>query len=446
MTRLFFLSPHATFLRRISLVILLTLPASIGMGQTFDTFFTDATLRLDYIFSGDSHSQDIAVDELHIIPHWYGKRQRLSEVPVRGNGQIVMRDHRSGTVIYRNSFSTLFQEWLSYPEAEHTRKSFQNVFLAPMPKDSADVTVELYDNRQQTVATLTHTVAPGDILIRHTGWHNVTPYETLQAARDTTRCIHIAFLAEGYRADEMDTFLSDCRSAMEALFAHEPFRSLRDRFNLVAVKSPSAESGTSIPRQGIWKNTAVHSHFDTFYSDRYLTTLHLKELHDWLAGTPYEHIIVLVNTDIYGGGGILNSYNLSMAHHSLFKPVVVHEFGHSFAGLGDEYAYEHEQIPMYPHDVEPWEPNLTTLANFHGKWEDLIASDTPIPTPPSTDPATISSRVGVFEGAGYSLRGVYRGCQDCRMRTNQNPVFCPVCDRAIRRLIEFYAPTPSSAP
>jgi len=424
------------------LIMLLTCSLSRVVAQQFDNYFTDATLRLDYIFSGDIHNQEISLDELHILPRWYGKRYRLSEVPVRGNGQLVMRDHRSGTVIYRNSFSTLFQEWLSYPEANSVRKSFQNVFLAPMPKDLADITIELYDNRQQTIATMTHTVAPDDILIRRSGWEGVTPYETLQQARDTTRCIHIAFLAEGYQEKEMDTFLADCRKAIDALFAHEPFKSLRDRFNIVAVKSPSVDSGTSIPRKGVWKNTAIHSHFDTFYSDRYLTTLHLKELHDCLAGTPYEHIIVLVNTNLYGGGGILNSYNLSMAHHSLFKPVVVHEFGHSFAGLGDEYAYEQEAIPMYPHDVEPWEPNLTTLVDFQGKWEDLIEKGTPLPTPPSTDPKDVKSRVGLFEGAGYSLKGVYRPCQDCRMRTNENPVFCPVCDRAIRRTIDFYTQAP----
>ena len=182
----------------------------------------------------------------------------------------------------------------------------------------------------------------------------------------------------------------------------------------------------------------LHSHYDTFYSERYLTTLYLKDLHDCLAGTPYEHIIVLVNSEQYGGGGILNSYNLTSTHHSRFKPVVVHEFGHSFAGLGDEYAYETEEVPMYPHDVEPWEPNLTTLANFHGKWEDMIAKGTPIPTPLSTDKKAIPKRIGVFEGAGYSPKGVYRPCQDCRMRTNEYPTFCPVCDRALRRVINFY--------
>ena len=406
--------------------------------QDFDRYFTDATLRLDYVFSGDVNHQELAVDGLHQMPRWYGKRRHLAEVPMRGNGQVIMRDHATGTVIYRNSFSTLFQEWLSYPEAQTVRRAFQNVFLTPMPKDTADVTIELYDNRQKTMATLTHTVVPNDILIRHTGYSHVTPYVTLHEAADTTRCIHIAYVAEGYQESEMETFLQDVREAMSALFAHEPFKSLRDRFNIIALLSPSVDSGTSSPRQGIWKNTVLHSHYDTFYSERYLTTLYLKDLHDCLAGTPYEHIIVLVNSEQYGGGGILNSYNLTSTHHSRFKPVVVHEFGHSFAGLGDEYAYETEEVPMYPHDVEPWEPNLTTLTDFHGKWEDLITAGIPIPTPPTADKKAIQNRIGVFEGAGYSPKGVYRPCQDCRMRTNEYPVFCPVCDRALRRVINFY--------
>ena len=401
----------------------------------FDQYFEDKTLRIDYTFSGDVTQQDIYVDKLNVIPRWYGKRHHLAEVPVEGNGQIIVRDHRTQQVIYKNSFSTLFQEWLSYDEAKQIRKSFENVFLVPMPKDTADITVNLMNNRREVMTTLTHQVVPTDILIRHIGERLITPYETLQQAADTNRCIHIAYIAEGYQEQEMPTFLEDAHAAMDALFAHEPFKSMRNRFQITAVKAPSKESGTSEPAKGIWKNTALHSHFDTFYSDRYLTTLNLKELHDWLAGTPYEHIIVLVNTDKYGGGGILNSYNLSMTHHEQFRPVVVHEFGHSFAGLGDEYAYENEAIPMYPHDVEPWEPNLTTLKDFHGKWEDMIDKKTPVPTPATKKN---EKKVGVYEGAGYSLNGVYRGMQDCRMRTNQNPEFCQVCLRALTRLIEFY--------
>ena len=425
-------------MKRLLTILLFLASLTWVYAQDFDQYFTDATLRIDYVFAGDVNKQNVAVDELCTIPRWYGKRQRLSEVPVEGNGQIIVRDHRSQQVIYRNSFSTLFQEWLSYDEAKTTTRAFQNVFLTPMPKDTVDVTLELYNNRRTVMATLTHTVVPTDILIRHVGDHDVTPYETIQEAEDPSHCIHIAFISEGYQESEMNVFMQDCQTACKAMFAHEPFKSLQGRFNVVAVKAPSIESGTSTPSQGIWKKTALHSHFDTFYSDRYLTTLNLKDLHDWLAGTPYEHIIILVNTEKYGGGGILNSYNLTSTHHFYFKPVVVHEFGHSFGGLGDEYAYDFEQIPMYPHDVEPWEPNLTTLADFHGKWEDMIEKGTPVPTPESTSKSTIRQRVGLFEGAGYSLKGVYRGCQDCRMRTNENPIFCPVCDRALRRLIDFY--------
>lgn len=406
--------------------------------QRFDDYFTEKTLRIDYTFSGNTERQNISIDKINIMPRWYGKRQRLAEVPLEGNGQIKVKPHGSRKIIYRNSFSTLFQEWLSYDEAKAVSKSFENVFLIPMPKDTVDITVELYDNRRTRMCSLTHTVAPNDILIRRIGEKKVTPYVTLQHAEDTARCIHIAFVAEGYRENEMDAYIEDAKAATEALFAHEPFKSARNKFNIIAVKSPSEESGTSEPSKGIWKDTALHSHFDTFYSDRYLTTLNLKELHDWLAGTPYEHIIILVNTDEYGGGGILNSYVLSMTHHDMFKPVVVHEFGHSFGGLADEYAYEQEQIPMYPDDVEPWEANITTLKDFNGKWEKMIETGTPVPTPESDDPKAISEKVGLFEGAGYSLKGVYRGMQDCRMRTNENPEFCIICRQALSRLIDFY--------
>ncbi len=412
-----------TMMKKSILTIVLALTSLTAGAQAFDDYFTDQTLRLDYTFSGNAARQDIYVDKLNVSPRWYGKRQRLAELPVEGNGQITVRDHRTGLAIYRNSFSTLFQEWLSYDEAKTEKKSFENVFLVPMPKDTVDITIDLRNNRRKIMATLTHTVVPTDILIHHIGERNRTPHLTLQQAADTTRCIHIAYVAEGYQEQEMQTFVDDAKTAMEALFAHEPFKSMRNRFNIVAVMSPSKDSGTSEPGKGEWRQTALGSHFNTFYSDRYLTTLNLKALHDWLAGIPYEHIIVLVNTEKYGGGGILNSYNLSMAHHRMFKPVVVHEFGHSFAGLADEYAYEQEAIPMYPADVEPWEPNITTQVNFGAKWKDMVGK---------------IDGVGLFEGAGYSLKGVYRPENDCRMRTNENPTFCHVCEKAIRDIVDFY--------
>jgi len=410
-------------------LIIWHLAFSSAAAQNFTTYFEDKTLRIDYTFAGDSARQDIYVDQLSVMPRWYGRQKRLAEVPLKGNGQVIVRDAESDSIIYRHPFSTLFQEWLATDEAKHTRKSFENVFLIPYPKRPVTVTVELRDYHDQVNATMTHSVDPQDILIRHIGERNVTPYVTLHAASPLPQqggaggrsSIHVAFVAEGYQASELQTYLDDCRKAVRALFEHEPFKTLQDRFNIIALLSTSKDSGVSVPRQGIWKETALGSQFDTFYTERYLTTLHLKQLHDVLAGTPYEHIIILTNTTTYGGGGIYNSYNLAAAHGPKYEPVVVHEFGHSFGGLGDEYPYG-DSDPMYFSDTEPWEPNLTTLHNFSGKWENLIRE----------------GKASLVEGGGYLSHGVWRGQEDCRMRTNEYPTFCPVCQQALTRLIKFY--------
>lgn len=408
-------------MKKILIISLLSAIVTCTSAQGFNDWFEDRTLRLDYTFSGDNSQQQLYLDQLSSLPRWYGRRQHLAELPLQGNGQITVKDQASHQVIYRHSFSSLFQEWLSTDESKHTRKSFENVFLVPYPKKPVDITIELRDYHNRVSAAMTHSVDPTDILIRRAGERLVTPYVTLQQAADTSRCIHVAYVAEGYQQHEMGTFLEDCRAAMESLFSHEPFHQMQDRFNMIAVMSPSAESGTSWPAKGIWKNTVLSSHFDTFYSDRYLTTLHLKKLHDVLAGTPYEHIIILVNTDHYGGGGIYNSYNLTYAHGPQFRPVVVHEFGHSFGGLGDEYPYGDDD-PMYFPDTEPWEPNLTTKHDFSGKWEALVSE----------------GRAGLIEGGGYLSKGVWRGFENCRMRTNEEPEFCLVCRQALTRLIDFY--------
>lgn len=413
--------------RKIALFLLLC--GLTVQAQVFDDWFEDRTLRLDYVFAGDTASQQLYVDQLVQMPRWYGRRTHLAELPLTGNGQITVVDHRSQQVIYRHSFSTLFQEWLATDEAKHLRRSFENVFLVPFPRDTVDVTVKLFDYHQEVMASMTHSVVPQDILISRQGERNVAPYLTLQQAADTARCIHIAYVPEGYTEQELPAFLDHCRRAMEALFRHEPFRELRPRFNIIALLTPSADSGVSAPGEGRWLNTLLGSHFDTFYSQRYLTTLHLKRLHDVLAGTPYEHIIILANTSHYGGGGIYKSYNLSYTGGPKFEPVVVHEFGHSFGGLGDEYPYG-ESDPMYFEDTEPWEPNLTTLHDFSHKWQNLIDE----------------GRASLVEGGGYLSKGVYRGQENCRMRTNEEPDFCPVCQQALRKLIHFYTEGPTQPP
>lgn len=427
---------HPIMKKRHLLLACLCLCLAIAKAQTFEQYFTDRTLRVDYLFTGNAEGQAICVDELSALPRWAGRHHHLSELPLAGNGQITMKDAADGTVIYRTSFSALFQEWLETDEARITTKGFENTFLLPFPRRAAEVEVTLFDSHRQVRARLQHRVDPNDILIRRKGKAHVCPHRYLLKNGPTDRCIDVAIVAEGYTEGEMDVFYRDAQTACESLFDHEPFRSMKKRFNIVAVASPSADSGVSIPRLGEWRSTAFGSHFSTFYSDRYLTTSHLKTLHDALAGIDYEHIIVLANTDEYGGGGIYNSYTLTTAHHKDFRPVVVHEFGHSFGGLADEYFYDEDVMnDTYPTDVEPWEQNVTTRVDFASKWQDMIPEGTPLPTPADN---FNMHEVGLYEGAAYSARGLYRASYNCRMRTNEYPAFCPVCQRALRRLIEFY--------
>lgn len=410
--------------------------AAVSMNAGTDTFsdgrLLDRTLRLDYVFSGTDKTCDIALAEMFSIDGWAGRRANMKQLPLRGNGQLTMTDKATGDTLYRTSFSTLFQEWQATEEATRVKRSFENVFLVPMPAGAVEICVQLFDFHDNVVASMAHPVNPSDILIRpFGGWRDGEGaaaglpgegYRVLLHSGTPEEKIDVAILAEGYTDSEMELFYRDAQAAVESLFSHEPFRTLKDSFNVVAVGAISADSGVSVPRDGQWKDTAVGSHFDTFYSDRYLTTSNLFRMHDTLADIPYEHIIVLANTDTYGGGGIYNSYTLTTAHHKAFAPVVVHEFGHSFAGLADEYAYDDQFVEYYYSDTEPWERNITTKADFGSKWEDMCGRD----------------GVGLIEGAGYQSKGVWRACEDCRMRTNSAPAFCPVCRRAIEELVKFY--------
>lgn len=239
-------------MKKYACILLQLLMTATLAAQDFSQYFTDRTLRVDYFFTGNADRQEIWVDELSVLPGWSGRKHNLDRLPLGGYGQITMRDAESGTVIYRTSFSTLFQEWLETDEARNVQKGFENTFLLPYPKRPVEVEVTLLDKRLQPEASLKHTVDPADILIHPKGFDGVTPHKYLLQSGSTDRCIDVAILAEGYTEAEMDTFYRDAAIACESLFAHEPFRSLKDRFNIVAVASPSKDSGVSIPRLHRW--------------------------------------------------------------------------------------------------------------------------------------------------------------------------------------------------
>ena len=453
--------------------------ATTARAQAFDEHFADSTLRLDYVLAGNSQEQHIYFGEAKQTSRWAGRRKRLTDVPLRGNGQITLSDHESGRLLYVHTFSTLFQEWLATEEATRVERAFQTSFNVPMPKRKVDVKVTLTDFHSRVVAQTQHTLDPSDILIRQVaepqmpfyyvwkgkmldtpmpkadtqGRRNYIPTdEPLDGEPDITSCIDLAIVAEGYTHEQMGKFYADCQRVVDALFAHEPFTSMKARFNVVAVAAESAGSGPSVPHLGHWRQTPAGVHFDTFYTDRYLMTDQMHRLYDLLDGIPFEHIIVLVNSDTYGGGGIYNQLTVTTSDHPTFHQVLVHEFGHAYAGLGDEYFYDDAYESMYPADTEPWEPNLTTLTDFQAKWADMLPEGTAIPTPPATIPDfkqlktdedrrllnEATQRVGVFEGGGYQSKGVYRPAQECRMKINEVEHFCPVCSRALVRITDFY--------
>lgn len=391
--------------------------------QNFSDYFTDATLRIDYLFSGTDKQQSASLVSLSQSPVWAGRRHHLAEVPLDGNAQLNVTDLKTGKCIYRSSFSTLFQEWQETDEAKAFARGFENTYLIPYPKQPIEVSISFRDKRGNFTTALKHTVRPDDILIRKLDNKHVTPHTYLVKNGTPQECIDVVILAEGYTKEEMNVFLEDAKATSKALFSHEPFASMKNRFNIIAVQSPSADSGISAPGKGTWKNTAFSSHFNSFYSDRYLTSSNITDINNSLTGIPYEHIIILANTAQYGGGGIYNSFTLTTAHHEHFRPVVVHEFGHSFGGLADEYYYDNDLFNgIYPFDVEPWEANITTKVNFGAKWEDMLKE----------------GKAELVEGGGYSSKKIYRAATDCRMKTNTCKGFCPVCQRAIKRMIDFY--------
>ena len=405
----------------------LLLPLTAFATVDFDYWFADATLRLDYIFAGSNTKQEISLSEMSTTEGWAGRRVNMDALLLEGNGQITVTDHQTDKVLYRNSFSTLFQEWQHSEEAVKVRRAFENTLLVPMPIKPVDITITLVDNHRKVTAQMTHLVNPKDKNIRKGKVRYPDYVRQIFRNGEPSEKIDIVFVAEGYTKEQMGQFFKDVETARRSLFSHAPFDQFENRFNAIAVAIPSEKTDVSVPQDGQWHDTPCKSHFNTLYSARYLMTERVFQLHDLLEGLPYEHIIILANTHTYGGGGIYNMYMLTTARHYEFRPVVVHEFGHSFAGLADEYFYDDMYETYYPADTEPWEPNLTTLINFDAKWRNMVKD--------------VSKRdtgdVGIYEGGGYQSKGVYRGSYDCRMKTNSYPVFCPVCQDAIKRVIEY---------
>jgi hypothetical protein len=408
---------------------------SLLASAQFSSFFENKTMRLDYYHSGDKDSEFYSVDQVIEEPYWGGSQLNLIDRTGFGKYRFDVVDLVYDSVIYSRGYCTLFSEWQTTEEAMKTTRSFSETVVFPYPKHS--VRVDFYSRNKQGVMELKfqYEINPRSIYIVKENRLQYPKFEVHKGG-DPSTSVDVVILPEGYTKDEMAKFKKDCKKFTDYLFACKPYDKNKARFNVWGVEAPSAESGTDYPGTSTWKKTVLNSSFYTLGTERYLMSTDNKSIRDLAANAPYDQIYIIVNTDHYGGGAIFNHYAVCISDNMHGAYVFTHEFGHSFAGLGDEY-YDSETsyIDFYPLNQEPWEPNLTTMVNFDSKWKDLLDPATPVPTPNKTE---YRGKVGVFEGGGYVNKGVYRPAYDCTMKSISEDNFCPVCVRAIQKMIDFY--------
>jgi len=418
---------------RTKLLLLLTL-ISLGCFAQFDQYFLDKTLRIDYFHAGDHESESYYLDEVLIEPYWGGSKVNLIDSFEYGKYFFKVFDAASEKLIYSRGYSTLFGEWQTVEEAKTTRKSFSETVVLPLPKN--DARIELYSRNKKGLfeKKFEYTFRNDDYFVSPERRLEYPAFDT-HISGDPAKKVDIIILPDGYTSEEMGKFIADCQTFAHNLFMFSPYKENMDKFNIRGVLAPSLESGNDIPADSIWKKSILNTTFYTFDSERYCMTTDNKSVRDLAANAPYDQIYILVNRKKYGGGAIYNHYSVSVNGNISAAKIFVHEFGHGFAGLGDEYVGTVSYSDFYQLDVEPWEPNLTTLVDFDSKWKHLMDSKTPIPTP---DKEKYYNTLGVFEGGGYVKEGVYRPAHDCLMNTFKGDIFCGACVEGIEKMIEFY--------
>jgi hypothetical protein len=478
---------------------LLFLPAGDSLAEAirFEDYFRDETLRIDYFHTGDATEEIVSLDQMCRQGIWAGSRTRTLDELELGRYQAKVYDAATGRLIHSRGFDSYFGEWrTTSPAAAGVRRTYHESALIPFPLAPIRFTLEVRraDDRLEEVFAVDIDPAsfmirrdplPGDVIVVEGANHG-----------DSHARVDVAIVGEGYTGDEVDKFRADVERYTAVLLGHEPYRSLAEHFNVWGVLLPSQESGCDEPSRGVHRRTSLGCTFDSLGSERYMLTEDNRAIRDVAGHVPYDVLYVMVNHERYGGGGIYNLFCTFTSDNQWSPYVFLHEFGHSFAGLAEEYytsstAYN----DFYPRGVEPNERNITALLDPGGlKWGDLATPDTPLPTPWNKDeydamdreyqerrrtlneriaalmregtaPAEIEAAVnegeeqslahqqrldawfagqperavvGAFEGAGYMSRGLYRSQLDCIMFTKGVKPFCAACRRGIGEVIARY--------
>lgn len=409
-----------------------------GCHIRFGKYFYDRTLRVDYHRRGNAAADTLmpAGQPTAFADLWAGRRGKQAIDPVEGGRyRMVVSDHATHKVLYTFSCNTLFSEYRELPVARAgLSASFEETVLLPAPKRPVDLFFQQRDSQQtfrtQTALTLTPAVQPA-----------TTPAPKMRALHrsgDPRHCMDIVIVPEGYGPQDSLKMERDLERFAGYAIGKGPFKELANHINLWGVEILGSESGITDPTRRILAHSAVGSSYGTFGSDRYLMTQQVFRLYDVLRGMPFDHIIIMANSETYGGGGIYNYYTMS-AVQNMSEWILPHELGHSIGGLADEYVDSDTNFSaMHPRGIEPVEPNITTLVNFASKWQADIPAGTPVPTPAPAQrlPQDQCGPLGAYEGAGYVPHGVFRPTPHCMMR-DYHP-FCPVCTRHLNKVIHSF--------
>jgi hypothetical protein len=439
------------------------------------------TMRVGYYHSGNSAEDRFSLDKVSLEGEWPGRLDRLVDDTNLGPYLFEVIDRGTNRLLYSRGFASIFGEWQTTDEAKQIHRTFHESVRFPAPDAPVQLVLKKRDAENAFREVWSVVIDPASQTVDRSAPPVAAHVWAVMQNGPSADKVDLLLMGDGYTAAEMEKWHSDARRLAEILFSQPPFREHRNAFNVWAIDTPSDESGVSRPSDGIWRKSALGASYDAFGSERYVLTFDDERMREIAAAAPYEFVEIIVNGRKYGGGGIFNLYATVSSDNAYTPYVFVHEFGHHFAGLADEYYTSDVSYSKDEVRPEPWEPNAT--ADPHAaKWKDLIEPGTPLPTPWAkeefeADEKTIQAhrrqiradhrpeaemealfaselaltapllsrppygnKVGAFEGGDYESHGYYRPETDCMMFSrNTARGFCSVCRRAIERVIDMYA-------
>ena len=412
--------------------------AHLAYAQHFDDYFIDKTLRINYLHIGNKHIEQLHIDHFTLVDHWNGTRSQLVEPYQYGDILVEVLDQASQKLIYSRSYSCLFTEYRTTERGETEIARMEECANIPMPKASVRLRFTSFDRKNVPTLLKDTVLDPANLPVQVAKKEYAVM--NLHKGNSPKKAIDILFIPDGYAKSDARKLRYDMKRFAKYVMNCTPYKENRRHVNIRAIEGYSEQSGITQPQNNFYVKTLLNCTYNAIDLDRYLMCMGVWNLHEVADDAPYDAIIIICNSEKYGGGGIYNFYCTVYNHGEYPDYVVVHEMGHLIGGLADEYYTSEVSVQdFYPEGVEPTEPNLTTLVNFDSKWKDKVESGTPIPTPPVTKNHPDYDRIGVYEGGGYVAKGVYRPSLHCTMNSIIYNDFCPVCKETLEKVIDYYS-------